>query len=292
MFSNKRLINVTGKSTLLIMKAIFCRIVFVSTLFIAGCSGSPSGHEVAVLNDSAQQDSWVSLFNGRDLTGWTVKFKGYEHGDNYHNTFRVTDGLLTVSYADWPNFDDLSFGHIFTNQAYSNYRIRLEYRFVGEQLASKTNLGWAFRNNGVMLHSQSAESMGLDQAFPISAEAQLLGGNGKDARPTGNLCSPGTNIIQQQKLITSHCLESTSATFHGDQWVLFEAEVRDDGSIKHFINGELVFEYSQLQLDPLDPWSKKLLELGQPLMITKGHIALQAESHPTQFRRIEIKYLN
>jgi hypothetical protein len=200
--------------------------------------------------------------------------------------------LLSVAYEDWTNFDNGAFGHIFTNSPYSNYHLRLEYRFIGEQLTQDPKFAWAFRNNGVMLHSQSAASMGLDQAFPISAEAQLLGGNGTAERPSGNLCSPSTNIVQNGVLLTQHCLESRSPTFHGDQWVRFEALVRDDGSIKHFINGELVFEYSELQVDPQDPLGKAWLEQGHPLRLTRGHIALQAETHPTQFRRIEIKSLD
>jgi hypothetical protein len=113
-----------------------------------------------------------------------------------------------------------------------------------------------------------------------------------DERTTGNFCSPSTNIVKDGKLITEHCINSTSKTFHGDQWVLFEAEVRRDGNVKHFINGELVFEYSEMQADPNDPWGKKWLDEGNPLKITKGHISLQAETHPIQFRNIQIKSLD
>lgn len=240
---------------------------------------------------SDNTQGWVSLFNGRNLDGWTPKFKGYAAGINYNNTFRIEDGLFTVSYENWDRFEDERFGHIFTNQSYSNYRIRVEYRFIGEQITQDPNFAWAFRNNGVMLHSPPAEYMEIEQAFPMSAESQLLGGNGVDERSTGNFCSPSTNIIVDGNVITKHCLNSTSKTYHGDQWVLFEAEVYADGRVKHFVNSELVFEYSELQADPADQYGKKWLEEGRPLKITQGHIALQAETHPIQFRRIEIKPL-
>jgi hypothetical protein len=274
------------------MKKNILFLTLIYSVLSSGCSfrGAPSGDATA--SQSSAKEGWVSLFNHRDLEGWTVKFKGYELGENVNNTFRVVDGLLSVVYDDWSNFENGAFGHLFTNQSYSNYRIRLEYRFIGQQLTQDPKFAWAFRNNGVMLHSQSAASMGLEQDFPISAEAQLLGGNGTTQRPSGNLCSPGTHIVQGDELLSQHCLQSNSATLHGDQWVKFEAEVRDDGSIKHFINGELVFAYSELQVDPQDSWGKAWLEQGHPLTLRQGHIALQAETHPTQFRGIQIKALD
>ena len=261
------------------------------TLLITACQ--PSSH-VKNPQDSNfnRNDGWISLFNGKDLTGWTPKFKGHPAGVNYNNTFRVEDGLLTVSYDDWQHFDNDSFGHLFTNEAYSNYRLRIEYRFVGKQVTQAPEYRWAFRNNGVMLHSPPAEYMELDQPFPMSAEAQLLGGNGSKKRTTGNLCSPITNIVQNGQLITKHCVDSNSKTYHGDQWVWFEAVASKDGPIRHYINGELVFEYEELQVDPQDPLGKKWLAQGNPMKLTEGHFSVQAETHPIQFRRIEIRSLD
>ena len=150
---------------------------------------------------------WKALFNGKDLDGWTVKIKGHEAGVNYLDTFRVEDGLLKVAYDQYEKFDG-EFGHLFYQGRFTNYLLRLEYRFVGEQVPGGP--GWAFRNSGVMLHGQSAESMGKDQDFPVSIEVQLLGGNGKDKRSTANLCTPGTNVVMDGKLITQHCNDSRS----------------------------------------------------------------------------------
>ncbi len=262
-------------------------IVVTSIFTLNACqTGGNSASEQSSSND------WVSLFNGKDLTGWTPKFKGFPVGVNYNNTFRVENGLLTVSYDDWETFEEKQFGHLFTNESYRNYRLRIEYRFIGEQVTQDKKYAWAFRNNGVMLHSPPAEYMELEQPFPMSAEAQLLGGNGSDERTTGNLCSPTTNIVQKGKLVTQHCVNSNSKTYHGDQWVWFEAEVSGDGPIKHFINGELVFEYDELQVDPKDPFGKKWLDQGNPMKLTQGHFSLQAETHPIQFRRIEIRSLD
>lgn len=129
-----------------------------------------------------------------------------------------------------------------------------------------------------------------DQDFPVSIEAQFLGGSGKGERPTGSVCTPGTNIVMNGKLVTQHCTSSKSKTFHGDQWVTAEIEVHGGGKIKHIINGDTVIEYEQPQYDPKDADAAKLIKDGK-LIIEDGYIALQAESHPCEFRKVEIRLL-
>lgn len=231
---------------------------------------------------------WVPLFNGKDLDGWSPKIKGYDLGDNHADTFRVEGGILKVSYGKYSQFDG-KFGHLFYKDKFSHYVLRVEYRFVGEQ--SKGGPGWAVRNSGVMFHSQSPQSMSKDQEFPVSIEAQFLGGLGKGERPTNNICTPGTNYVQNGRLVTQHCTNSKSKTFNGDVWVTAEIEVRGAGKIIHRVNGEVVLEYEKPQLDPKDALGAKLIKDGK-LLLEEGYIALQAESHPIEFRKVEIRVLD
>jgi hypothetical protein len=234
-------------------------------------------------------EGFVSLFNGKDLTGWTPKVRGYKLGENYGNTFRVADGLLQVRYDKYEQFDE-KFGHLFYKESFSHYILRLEYRFVGDQC--KGGPGWATRNSGIMFHGQKPETMTLDQKFPVSIEYQLLGGLGKGARPTGNMCTPGTNVKYNEKLYTVHCTNSKSKTFDGDVWVTAEVEVHGSAKVIHRINGEVVMEYSEPQLDPKDPDAAPLVKARDgKLLIEEGSISLQGESHPCDFRKIEIKLL-
>lgn len=224
------------------------------------------------LNDPDQQE-WVELFNGKDLSNWTIKIRGHALGENALNTFRVADGLLQIRYDQYPTFGE-KFGHIFSNSGpYSHYLLQVEYRFVGEQV--NQGPGWALRNNGMMYHAQAPQTMGLDQDFPLSLEYQLLGGDGKTPRTTGNLCTPGSQVVINGELRKEHCIISTSATFHGDQWVTAELIVHGSKMAQHKINGTQVFEYTDLQRED-----------GTPM--ESGFIALQAESHPTDFRAVRI----
>jgi hypothetical protein len=249
---------------------------------------------VAALNGGAVQaaesdpaNDWMPLFNGEDLTGWTPKFTGHDPGVNHANTFRVEDGLLRVAYDGYSQFEG-KFGHLFYESPFSNYVLRVEYRFVGSQVSG--GAGWALRNSGVMIHSQAPETMSVDQDFPVSIEVQFLGGDGENPRPTANLCTPGTHVVIDGKLVTQHCTNSRSKTYHGDQWVVSETEVHGNGRIIHRVNGETVLEYEKPQLDPNDADAKKIIK-GEDLMLYGGYIALQAESHPVDFRKVEIRML-
>ena len=189
-----------------------------------------------------------------------------------------------MSYDKYEKFDG-KFGHLFHKKEFSNYRLRVEYRFVGEQVAG--GAGWALRNNGIMIHGQSPESMRKDQKFPVSIEVQLLGGGGSGKRPTGNLCTPGTHVVMDGKLIKKHVINSSSKTYHGDQWVTAEVEVRGN-TVKHIVEGQTVLVYTDPQLDEKDKDAKKLMNAGAKKMLTGGTISIQAESHPTEFRKIEL----
>lgn len=236
---------------------------------------------------SAEEGKWESLFNGKDLTGWSPKIRGCKAGENYKNTFRVENGVLKVDYSEYTDWDK-RFGHLFFHKKFSNYRLRLEYRFTGEQI--KGGPGWAFRNSGVMIHSESPETMEIEQDFPASLEVQILGGTGSGERTTGNLCTPGTHVEFNGKLDTRHCISSKSKTFHGDQWVALEIEVRGNTLIRHMINGEEVISYSKPQLGG-DSHADELAKIAGDKMLSGGFICLQSESHPVEFRKIEVMEL-
>jgi hypothetical protein len=238
--------------------------------------------------EAAKQGEWRPLFNGKNLDGWKVKITGYELGDNYGDTFRVEDGVLKVCYDQYEKFDG-KFGHLFYETPFSHYVIRVEYRFVGEQCPGGP--GWAFRNSGIMLHGQPPETMRKDQNFPVSVELQLLGGSGSGERPTGNVCTPGTHIVVDGELVTRHCNNSTSKTYHGDQWVTIEVEVHGNGVTKSIVEGETVYQYTNPQLDENDADARPLIKNGNK-MLSGGSISLQAESHPVEFRKVELKVLD
>ena len=208
---------------------------------------------------------------------------------NFANTFRVEEGKIVVRYDGYDKFDE-RFGHLFYDKPFGYYRIRLEYRFVGEQ--AKEGPGWAWRNSGIMLHGQTPQSMGIDQDFPVSIEVQFLGGNGKDKRTTCNLCTPGTNVERDGKLFTPHCVNSTSETYHGDQWVQAEVWVLGDSLVRHVVNGQEVMVYQKPQIGGGNVGGRETKWGSSGQLLQQGTISLQSESHPVEFRNIELLELD
>ena len=261
----------------------------LASMVLLACVGPAALAQVTSnQGDVATGDGWQSLFNGRDLSGWTPKIARHPVGENYAETFRVEDGVIKVSYDKYARFDG-QFGHLYSNQPYSNYILRLEYKFVGR--AIEDSPPWAKLNSGVMIHSQSPLSMRLDQAFPVSMEFQFLATGSSAGKQTGNVCTPGTNLEMHGKLLEDHIIDSTSKFFPLDEWVSAEIEVHGNEEVIHRINGVEVMRYQRPQLDPRDPDARALLDAGAPLQLSFGHIALQAESQPIWFRNIRIRQL-
>lgn len=244
-------------------------------------SGSPSPVKLV----APSSGNWISLFNGKNLDGWVPKISGHDVNDNFGNTFRVQNGVMRVAYDQYQNFGQ-QFGSLFYRQKFSNYWLRVEYRFVGDQAAGAPS--WAKRDSGLQLHSQAAETMLKDQQFPVSVEFNLLGGGWLRKRPTGDVCTNGTHVVIGGQLLTDKCGKTSTVTIRGDQWVTVEAEVHGSQTVRQFVNGELVTEYGQLTLDGQDVDAQRLIAAGANQVLSEGYISLQSNSHPVEFRKIEL----
>jgi len=250
--------------------------------------------------DLADQEDWISLFNGNDLSNWDIKISGKPLNENYKNTFLVHDGMIRINYDEYESFGD-SYGHIYYKEAFAYYKLKFDYRFVGEQ--TKGGATWNVRNSGVMLHSQSANSNDFDQDFPVSIELQLLGGLGTEDRTTGNVCTPGTAVMMSDTINYNHCINSSSNTYHGDQWVSAEAIVLGRETMYFIIENDTVLRFENPLIgggfisqayenkdwdqfgvvEDKEQWIEK-----DGTLIDEGFIALQAESHPIDFKNIEL----
>jgi hypothetical protein len=247
------------------------------------------GPMLIAAENAAKPDQWISLFNGKDLSGWTVKVAQHPLGDNFADTFRVEDGVIKVAYDKYGLFNQ-QFAHLYSNLPYSHYVLRLEYRFTGKPMADSPP--WAKYNSGVMIHSQSPLTMTVNQEWPASMEVQFLCAGTSAGRQTGNACTPGTNLVFNGQFTTKHIIEAHDSTLSpADEWVAVEVEVHGHDEVIHRINGVEVLRYQHPQLDPKEESAQRLLALGAPLHLSSGHIALQSESQPVWFRNIRIRLL-
>ncbi len=269
-----------------ILSYLFCALIF--TLFLLNaCKDSSDDKADKASVEKVEADAWMTLFNGKDLDDWIPKVGGFEPGVNGLNTFRVNDGILDINYDDYDTFTN-QYGHIFYKEPFSSYHMEVEYRFKGEQTPG--GQGWAFRNSGIMFHSQDPMTMTKEQAFPICVEFQFLGGNGTDERSTGNLCTPNSHVNIDGELVKTHCINSVSKTYHGDQWVRAGLIVYEDSIVHHLIEGDTVMTYTKPIFDAENNPGGSEYKEGDPMK--SGYVALQAESHPMEYRSVKIKKLS
>ncbi|MBA7523736.1 hypothetical protein ES705_15869 [subsurface metagenome] len=242
------------------------------------------------INKGSSDNDWQILFNGKNLDGWIVKIHHHDVGDNYANTFRVEDGKIQVNYDDYAQFNQ-RYGHLFFHEPFSSYHLKFEYRFTDQWL--KDAPSYTYRNSGVMFHSQDPKTILKEQDWPISVEYQILAGEeGGRPRPTGNMCSPGTEVFYNDEMDPRHCINSSSETYMLDEWVSGELIVYGDSLVIHVVNSDTVLQYTKPQIgggvvsgfDPAIKIDGKLL--------TEGYIALQSEGQGIEFREIKIKKLD
>lgn len=257
-------------------------------LLVCGCSQSTS--------NQVTEEEWQPLFNGTDLTGWDIKIAGHPLNENYRNTFRVDSGIVHIKYDEYDSFRG-KFGHLYYSKPLSYYKLRFQYRFMGNQIPGAP--GWGALNSGVMIHSQSAASVELNQDFPVSLEAQLLAAPAGEERTTGNICTPGTLVHMGDTLRKEHCINSTSKSYPVGRWVSVVIEVYGDSLVRHIIEGDTVLTYTRpligggfVSLD--HDWKDAGINNSQYWLdrentpLKEGYIALQAESQPVDFRNMEL----
>lgn len=245
---------------------------------LAACAALPPGGE-----------NWQPIFDGKTLNGWTPKIKGFPLGENWNDTFRVRDGAIVVSYDKYDQFKE-RFGHLFYDQRLTGaWKLRLEYRFLQEHPADTP--AWAIANSGVMIFGQDPKTMAVNDSFPVSVEAQLLGPAAGQERFNGNMCSPGTHVVIEGKLETTHCINSKYPADPNGQWITFEIDVAKDGTVTQIVNGKTTMVYSQVQLDPEGKMANSIPLIsaaGGKVMLDGGTISLQSEGNPIEFRKIEL----
>ena len=232
-----------------------------------------------------KEAKWKMLFNGKNLDGWKMKIAGFPLGENFGNTFRVENGILSIRYDQYGENFNSRFGAIYYDKKLKNYRLKVEYRFVGETAPGAPT--WGYRDSGIQYHGQDPATIELKQPFPVCIEYNLHGGNGKDERPTGEICTPGTSVEIKGEKNKSFCTPpNVKRTFHGDQWVTLEIDVKD-GKFAHFVNGEEIMRFENPRYDPKHEYGKKFVN-GSNDVIKEGFISIQSNSHPIDIRKVEI----
>ena len=205
---------------------------------------------------SCQSQSTISLFNGKDLTGWHIDVPEMDKDPKARNPFIIRNGML-VSLGT-PG------GHIITDAIYQDYRLDIEYRFAGKP-----------GNCGALVHASTPRS--LYDMFPKSIEVQMMHENAGDF-----WC-----IVQD--IETDNMLERRGPK---EEWGITEGKKRrilnlTDGSEKP------VGEWNTMKIeclgDKIKAWvNGDLVNFGYNATVSSGQVALQAEGSEVEFRKVEL----
>ena len=237
--------------------------------------------------NTSKKSDWQVLFNGKDLEGWVTKIHHHDFDDNYANTFRVVDNKIQVNYDDYNGFNE-RYGHLFYNKSFSSYHLKFEYKFTEQWLEDAP--GYTYRNSGIMFHSQDPKTILKEQDWPISVEYQMLAeAKQGEARSTGNMCSPGTEVFFNGEMDPRHCINSSSKTIKWNEWVKGDLIVYKDSLVIHKVNGEEVLRYTKPQIGGgvANGFNPEVKTDGK--LLANGYIALQSEGQGIEFRDIKIK---
>ena len=231
---------------------------------------------------------WIQLFNGKDLKDWVPKLVGTPAGQDPYDTWSVKDSILWVDYKNYGGQFNGHFGHLaYQKRKFSYYVFHVESNHWGTPIAGAPD--WGYQNNGVMFHSQSMESMGINQDFPDCIEYQLLGENNhlNSDKTTGNgttanMCGGGNTAIINGTRQSPQCFNSKHVQIDSSHWVVTEGLVLGDSVVKHMVSGnpsrpvDTVLTYTKIQ------------HSGTGLPMTDGYLAIQAESTPWKFKTIKV----
>jgi Domain of Unknown Function (DUF1080) len=236
-------------------------------------------------------EGWVSLFNGKDFTGWYTYLDSSGKNKDPNGVFKVENGMIHI--LDVPMSDGKTpggksdNGYLATNQDFSNVRIHAEYKW-GVKRASEGK-----RNSGLLYLA-----VGPDAIYPTSLECQIEETDVGDlwivngTAVTAFFIAPSMPVydddMQTPTRVRSAPGDSLRVLKSGDfenrdGWNTVEVIIRGDRST-HLVNGRVVNNARDIQRpDPNNP--------SHMIPLTSGRILMEAEGSEIWFRDIRVKPL-
>ena len=249
------------------------------------------GIAVAAGQKPADQKDWIQLFNGKNLDGWVPKIRGYDLGVNYADTFRVADGMLKASYDKYTALR----GQVRASVLHAAEILALHHR-GGVPLRRRAGAGRA--------------DLGRPQQRPDAPQP----GRGDDGEGSGfsdlGRGAAARRPAERQAAIDGKRVHARHADLHerhDGERPLHELEVGDVSPAKA---GYASRSRSAAASASRTGGRTDRARVRQPTigggevtafdpkvkvdgtLLTEGYIAIQGESHPTDFRKIELLNLS
>ncbi|MFM7316178.1 MAG: DUF1080 domain-containing protein [bacterium] len=230
------------------------RFLLITSLFLL-----PAIMAMAGITLAADSKETLTLFNGKDLSGWTIWIrhndKSVDPRQDPKKIFQVKDGVIHISGEE--------FGCLTTDKNYENYHLKLEFMWGEKKWPPREK---AVRDSGILYHG-----IGADKVWTKSVECQIQEHDCGDFYMVD-----GTSAVIDGKREPRYKKKTKDTEKPNGQWNTVEVICKGD-TVKHIVNGELVGEASGLSADK---------EGKTPL--TKGKIILQSEGAEVFYRNITL----
>lgn len=200
----------------------------------------------------------VSLFNGKDLTGWHTDIPAADKKSDLPPSFIVRDGMLVSKGVPQ--------GHLITGKTYANYRLVAEYRFAGEP-----------GNCGILVHASTPRV--LYKMFPASIEVQINSGH------AGDFWCIGENIVVPD-------MEQRRPRKEGQKWGGMQGDSRRILNLTDDSESP-VGKWNMMVIDCVGDEitvtvNGDLVNHGTRATVSSGQVAIQAEGVEVEFRTLTL----
>ena len=276
-----------------------CRVLF--WIAIVACSGPL----IAFAAEPVNHSRWTPLFNGTNLDGWYIVLRNSRSDDTNH-LVQVENGTIHM-YKDAPAGSAQPAGYVVTDKEYSNYHLRLEYKWGEKRFQPRLKTR---RDAGIMYHV-----VGKDGVWPRSVECQIQENDVGDiftvnTRLTAWVNPTTTNLVtvvttNETGVIHTNLVvrpvfeepEKGGITFvqgvgdgirrvirnpmnEHEGWNTVEIIVHGDEAV-YIVNGKVNNRASKIQEKVNGEW----------VPLRKGKIALQLEFAEVYYRNVQIQEL-
>lgn len=258
-------------------------------------------------NSAENGSNWITLFNGKNLDGWSIQLRDQDKNEDPNHLVQVDHGVLHF-YKDAQAGSEQPFGYLATAKEYSSYRLRLEYKWGEKKFAPRTG---SVRDSGLLYHVTAT-----DKVWPDSVEYQIQENDVGDiyaisTQVTSSADPKTTNIVTtistnntsgvirtnsnarlkflepteggvpvvQGRLGTSLRVIRNPMNEH-EGWNTVEIEVRGN-SATHLLNGTVNNRCNNIKKSVNGEW----------IPLDRGRIALQLEGAEIFYRKIQIQEL-
>lgn len=126
------------------------------------------------------------LFNGKNLDGWYTFLQGRGKNNDPKGVFSVTNGVIHITGEEW--------GALVTEEEFSDYRLDVEYRFLGTRFSSKLNKAL---DSGILFHSTGPDG-GFSGIWMYSHEYNLITGASGDIWTVGSKKDRADMVVEAE----------------------------------------------------------------------------------------------